>query len=99
MTRSWKIREGYPGRVVECFARDLDHDGLRVSRADLEMNLHERLSDKTFLSDVHRLSAPATVWSLEDAAGYVQREILPLLPGESWKGGELSLPGGRHGTA
>lgn len=42
---------------------------------------------------------PATFWSFEDAAGYVQHEILPLLPGESWRGGEFSLPGGSHDTA
>jgi len=77
-----------PARVVECFARYLEHDGLRVSRAELEMNLHEKLSDETFLSDVEPLIAPDTVWSFEDAAGYVRREILPLLPGESWRGGE-----------
>ena len=88
-----------PSRVVECFARYLERDGLRVSRAELEMNLHEKLSDGTFLSDVEPLIAPDTVWSFEEAAGYVQREILPLLPGDSWKGGEESLLGGPHGTA
>jgi predicted nucleotidyltransferase component of viral defense system len=75
-----------PGRVVECFARYLEHDGNRVSRAELEMNLHEKLSDETFLSDVAPLVAPDVIWSIDEAAGYVQREILPLLPGEAWKG-------------
>jgi hypothetical protein len=50
------------------------------------MNLHEKLSDETFLSDVTRLVAPDVIWSIDDAAGYVQQEILPLLPGEAWKG-------------
>ena len=77
-----------PARVVECFARYLEHDGKRVTRAELEMNLHEKLSDDTFLADVEPLVAPATVWSVGDAAGYVQREILPLLPGDPWRGGE-----------
>ena len=77
-----------PARVVECFARYLEHDGLRVSRAEFEMNLHEKLSDETFLADVEPLIAPDTAWSFADAAGYVQREILPLLPGEPWRGGE-----------
>lgn len=75
-----------PGRVVECFARYLKHDGKRVSRAELEMNLHEKLSDETFISDVAPLVAPDVTWSIEEAAGYLQREILPLLPGEAWKG-------------
>lgn len=77
-----------PARVVECFARYLEHDGKRVTRAEIEMNLHEKLSDDTFLSDVEPLITPDTVWSIDDAAGYVQRELLPLLPGEPWRGGE-----------
>ena len=77
-----------PARVVECFARYLEHDGKRITRAELEMNLHEKLSDDTFLSDVTPLVAPDVNWSIEDAAEYVRREILPLLPGEPWKGGE-----------
>jgi hypothetical protein len=89
----------HPARVVECFARYLEHDGLRISRAELQLNLHEKLSDETFLSDVKPLIALDTVWSFEDAAGYVQHEILPLLPGESWRGGKESLRGGPHGTA
>ncbi len=56
------------------------------------MNLHEKLSDETFLSDVEPLVAPDIEWSFADAAGYVQREILPLLPGEPWKGGSGAPP-------
>ena len=75
-----------PARVVECFRRYLAHDGLTVSRAELEMNLHEKLSDDTFLSDVVPLVAPDVDWTTADAARYVQAELLPLLPGEPWKG-------------
>ncbi len=75
-------------RVVACFNRYLEHDGLRVTRAEFEMNLHEKLSDDTFLSDVGPLIAPDVAWNLADAAGYVQREILPLLQGDPWKGAE-----------
>jgi len=42
----------------------------------------------SFLSDIEPLIAPDTVWSFEAAAGYVQHEILPLLPGKSWRGDE-----------
>ncbi len=77
-----------PARVVECFSRYLEHEGKRVTRAELEMNLQEKLTDDTFLTDAEPLIAPDIDWSTADAAGYVQREILPLLPGEPWKGGE-----------
>jgi predicted nucleotidyltransferase component of viral defense system len=78
----------HPARIAECFARYLEHDGLRVSRAEFEMNLHEKLNDKTFLSDIDPLISPSTVWSIEEAAAYLQGEILPLLPGEPWKSRE-----------
>ena len=77
-----------PPRVVECFTRYLEHDGKRVTRAELEMNLHEKLSDDTFLADVEPLIAPDTAWNFGDAADYVQRELLPLLPGDPWRGGK-----------
>jgi predicted nucleotidyltransferase component of viral defense system len=77
-----------PARVVDCFVRYLDHDGLRISRAELELNLHEKLSDETFLSDVEPLIAPDIVWSVDDAARYVERDILPLVSGEPWRRGE-----------
>jgi predicted nucleotidyltransferase component of viral defense system len=76
-----------PARVVECFARYLEQDGLRVSRAEFEMNLHEKLFDGAFLSDIAALVAPHVVWSPAEAAGYVCRTLLPLLPGEPWRGG------------
>jgi predicted nucleotidyltransferase component of viral defense system len=77
-----------PARVVECFVRYLGNDGLRISRAQLDLNLHDKFSDATFLSDVEPLIAPDIVWSFAEAAGYVQRDILPLVPGEPWKCGE-----------
>jgi len=60
-----------PARAVDCFERYLEHDGQSVARAEFEMNLHEKLSDETFLSDVEPLIAPDTSWSCADAAEYV----------------------------
>ena len=77
-----------PARVVECFERYLEHDGKRVTRAEFEINLREKLADDTFISDVEPLIALDTAWSLDDAAGYVQSELLPRLPGDPWRGGE-----------
>ena len=77
-----------PARVVECFESYLGHEGKRVTRAEMEMNLHEKLSDSAFVFDVSPLISPDTTWSVADAARYVQRELLPLLPGEPWIGGE-----------
>ena len=54
--------------VVECFASYIERYGLRISRADFERNLHEKLKDKTFLSDIEPLISLNNVWSFEDAA-------------------------------
>jgi len=58
------------------------------SRAEFERNLRHKLSDDTFLSDVEPLLAPDVAWSFSAAARYLYDEILPLLPGEPWKGSE-----------
>ena len=81
-----------PARVVECFARYLDHDGQRVSRAEFEMNLHEKLNDRTFLSDIESLISPDIAWSPEDAASYIQREIFAAPPRRIVAGRQIITP-------
>lgn len=73
-------------RVVECFQHYLGHDGLRVSRAEFEANLEEKLSDAAFLGDITPLLAPDCPWDLTDAKRYAREELLARLPGEAWKG-------------
>jgi predicted nucleotidyltransferase component of viral defense system len=83
-----RIDKVNPARVVECFKCYLDHDGRRVTRAELEMNLRDKLSDPAFVSDIEPLIAPHIDWNINEAADYVQSELLPLLPGEPWKGAD-----------
>jgi predicted nucleotidyltransferase component of viral defense system len=73
-------------RVVTCFHRYLEHDGLRVSRAEFEMNLHEKLTDRTFLGDVTPLITRASDWDVDAAAAFAMHEIAPLFIGEPWRG-------------
>jgi predicted nucleotidyltransferase component of viral defense system len=81
-------------RVVTCFNRYLEHDGLRVSRAEFEMNLHEKLTDSTFLGDVGALITRASDWDADAAAAFATHEIAPLLVGEPWRG--VGPSGGRR---
>jgi len=69
------------GRVVKCFQCYLAHEGGRVTRAELELNLERKLADSTFLSDLDPLIAPGIVWNPADAADYLRREVFPRLPG------------------
>lgn len=75
-------------RLVNCFQRYLENDGLRISRAEFEANLHEKLSDPDFGRDLAPLLAFGVKWNQMEAANYLLSEILPLLPGEPWKGSE-----------
>jgi predicted nucleotidyltransferase component of viral defense system len=76
-----------PARVVACFERYLAHDGHRVTRAEFEQNLREKLADDAFLTDVLPLVSPDVTWNVDDAARYVLEDVLPRLPGDPWKGG------------
>jgi predicted nucleotidyltransferase component of viral defense system len=77
---------GDEGKVVHCFCRYLESDGLRVSRAEFEANLLGKLGDPEFLGDIEPLLATGTTWSPDVAAEYVLTKLAPLLPGETWKG-------------
>lgn len=74
--------------LVHCFLRYLDNDGLRISRAELEANLHGKLEDAVFQRDIEPLLATGTTWDPAAAAEYVLTQLAPLLPGEAWKGGK-----------
>lgn len=71
-----------PKRVVECFRRYIEHDDLRISRAEFEANLRNKLADPGFGRDIEPLLATGVLWNQETAAEYVLHEIAPLLPGE-----------------
>jgi len=73
-------------RVVECFQRYMEHGDLRVSRAEFEANLHEKLAHEDFGRDVALLLAPGTEWDIAAAADFVLRKLVSRLPGEPWKG-------------
>jgi predicted nucleotidyltransferase component of viral defense system len=77
-----------PERLVYCFRRHVERDGLHVSRTELEKNLHEKFADPIFGRDIEPLLASGATWNREAAAKYVLAELVPLLPGESWKGAE-----------
>jgi len=69
-------------RMVRCFQRYIEHDGLHVSRDQFEANLRSKLADPDFGRDIEPLLASTVPWNQEAAAEYVLNEIVPLLPGE-----------------
>lgn len=73
-----------PEAVVSCFLRYLGHEELSVSRAEFEMNLFEKLSDRRFLDDMAPLLTTGTTWDYRSAALYVLQSLAPLMPGDAW---------------
>jgi predicted nucleotidyltransferase component of viral defense system len=90
----WSALVRFPGldtgKVVRCFQRYMKSGGDRVSRAEFEANLAEKLSDPVFHADVGPLlalhSGTQLQFDVARAAERVQESLVARLPGEPWKG-------------
>ena len=67
-------------RLIACFTRYLENDGLRVTRAEFERNLAEKMEDKAFLNDVPPLLALGVSFDPAAARERVQDAIISRLP-------------------
>ncbi len=74
-------------KIVECFHHYLATDKTKVTRAEFEANLAEKLNDSAFTDDIFPL-LPHPINTTYDplvAANHVQEKIIKLLPGDRWK--------------
>ena len=55
-------------KLVQCFLRYIDNDGLRISQAEFEVNLREKLQDPLFHRDIEPLLASGATWDQASAA-------------------------------
>lgn len=69
-----------PAKVVACFTRYLENDGHRVTRAEFEHNLSEKIKDKAFLSDMPPLLALGVSFEPAAALERVREAFLSRLP-------------------
>ena len=72
-------------KVVACFLRSLESDGLRITRAEFENNLAEKIDDKVFLSDVPPLLAIGVSFDPVAALGMVTNALISRIPPGSSK--------------
>jgi predicted nucleotidyltransferase component of viral defense system len=77
-----------PRAVVHCFRRYMDHAGTPLSRAEFEANLAVKAADRAFLEEVRPLLATGVRYDPEAALGVVRGQLVALLPGEPWRGGD-----------
>lgn len=75
-----------PGRVIDCFLRYMEQENHKVSRAEFEENLLQKLADPGFADDVRPLLIPDTAFDFQAAADYLLNQLLPMLPGDPWQG-------------
>jgi predicted nucleotidyltransferase component of viral defense system len=76
-------------KTVACFLHYMEHEGAKVSRAEFEANLSEKLTDPLFTEDISPLLASGKALSPQLqpqlSAGTVMTNFIDLLPGQPWK--------------
>lgn len=74
--------------MIKCFNHYMEFSSQKISRAEFEANLAEKLSDAAFLSDISALlpSATKTSYNPLEEIKHVQEKIVCQLPGAAWKG-------------
>jgi predicted nucleotidyltransferase component of viral defense system len=75
-----------PERIVEVFAKYMEADGAKVTRAMFEQNLAAKREDPIFTADMSPLLAHGQAWDIDDAFERVWTRLVMLLSGDPWKG-------------
>lgn len=76
-----------PQSIVDCFLYYLSKEGNKISRAEFEANLDNKIADAFFLQDLSPLLSANTKNDYSAVEGHrmLLEKILNLLPGEPWK--------------
>jgi predicted nucleotidyltransferase component of viral defense system len=69
-----------PTKIVATFIHYLEQQGQRVTRAEFEANLAQKLTNSQFVSDLTPLLASGTQWQLDDAVELISTQLIALLP-------------------
>ena len=75
-------------KIIDCFHRYLEHEGLAVSRAEFEENLNDKLRNRSFLGDIQKLLPRGVSYDVAEAAPLVSQRLITHLRGDPWKGAE-----------
>jgi predicted nucleotidyltransferase component of viral defense system len=82
-----------PQKVINCFLHYMENEGHKVSRAEFEKNLSEKLNDHNFIRDIEPLIIANTGYDFSKAAALVMNKLVPLIPGEPWQKRKSDLSG------
>ena len=75
-----------PKKAVQAFLQYMEYENKNITRALFEMNFAEKLDSGSFNQDISPLLAPNIQWDFAKAAKEIFEKIIPLLPGNRWKG-------------
>lgn len=75
--------------VIECFQYYIAHGGLKITCAQFEENLANKMQDEAFLEDVKPLLPTGVTYQADTAYHLVSSRLIARLPGEPWKGAPL----------
>lgn len=76
-----------PQIIVDCFRHYLSKEGLKVSRAEFEENLENKISDVLFTNDLKPLLSANSKYEYSAIEAYkmLRENVINFLPGEAWK--------------
>ena len=76
------------GALFRCFQRYMAEGGHTVTRAQFEMNLHEKARSPGFRRDILPLLRPDSSrdFDIDKALDIVRDQLIKMLPGEPWQG-------------
>ncbi len=77
--------------IVKCFLHYMEKEGHKVSRAEFEKNLSEKLDDHNFIRDIEPLIISDTGYDFTKAVALVMNKLVPLIPGEPWQKSKRNL--------
>jgi len=75
-----------PARIVMAFVGYMERSEHHITRALFEKNLQDKLRDPQFNADIGPLLAGTYKWDSAAAAEAVTTRLIPLIPGDPWKG-------------
>lgn len=79
-------REFKVAQAILAFQAYLENEDKKITRAQFEANLYEKVLSADFGRDIQLMMTPEIQWDFHVAVARIQQEIIALLPGEKWKG-------------
>jgi len=73
-------------KIIECFTFYMDKERKRVSKAEFQQNMAEKLLDNVFIDDIRPLLKINDVYNPAEAYTLLETKLFSLLSGEPWKG-------------